>query len=422
MLRQRTFGFVLAAAVTIALGSCSDDTSLPSAPSSPSVTTPDLALAGAQQDLADDPVALARSVPGFGGFFVDQQGTPTVYLANPGGRAAAELALAPWFRERNRPTAALRVLPAQFAWTDLERWFAQASTEVLAVPGVVFTDADEAGNRVRIGAEHAAAASRVRSTLARLGIPAAAADVEIVAPFRRVANLRGPVRPVVAGVQINFPGFLCSLGFNATRQGVAGFVTASHCTTTQGGVESTPYWQPLQTTRPVQIGTETVDPTYKTTLAGCPSGKRCRRSDAAFARYVNATPKTLGRIARTASTSSSDLVIAGGWTITSNATSSSFTVGATVNKVGRTTGWSRGPVVATCATVNVSGTTITQICQTIVAARVGSGDSGSDVFTVTSGTNVKLSGVLWGGSTDGTTFVFSPFANVTAELGALTTH
>ena len=294
MLRQRTFGFVLAAAATVALGSCSDDASLPSAPSSPSVDTPDLALSGAQQDLADDPVALARTVPGFGGFFLDQQGTPTVYLTNPGGRAAAELALAPWFRERNRPATALRVLPAQFAWTDLERWFAQASTEVLAVPGVVFTDADEAGNRVRIGVEHAAAASRVRSALARLGIPAAAANVEIVAPFRRVANLRGPVRPVVAGVQINFPGFLCSLGFNATRQGVAGFVTASHCTNVQGGVESTPYWQPLQTTRPVQIARETVDPTYKTTLAGCPIGRLCRRSDAAFARYINATTEHPG--------------------------------------------------------------------------------------------------------------------------------
>jgi hypothetical protein len=418
MPHQRIFACALAAAATVALGSCSDDSTLPSAPSA----TPDVALAGIQQDLADDPVALARAVPGFGGFFVDQQGTPTVYLASPGGRAAAERALTPWFRERNRAVAALRVLPAQFAWTDLERWFTQASPEVLAVPGVVFTDADEAGNRVRIGVEHAAAANRVRSALARLGIPAAAANVEIVAPIRQVANLRGPVRPVVAGVQINFPGFLCSLGFNATRQGVAGFVTASHCTTTQGGVESTPYWQPLQTTRPVQIATEQNDPTYKTTLAGCPPGRRCRRSDAAFARYVNGTTNTLGRIARTASTSSSDLVIAGGWTITSNATSSSFTVGATVNKVGRTTGWSRGPVVATCATVNVSGTNITQICQTIVSARVGSGDSGSDVFTVISGTNVRLSGVLWGGSTDGATFVFSPFANVTGELGGLTTH
>ena len=360
-------------------------------------------------------------MPGFGGFFVDEQGTPTVYLTTTGRRAAAEQALAPWLRERNRAAAALRVLPARFAWTDLERWSAQASTEVLAVPGAVFVDADEAGNRVHIGVEHAAAANRARSVLARLGIPAAAADVEIVAPFRRVATLRGSVRPVVAGVQINFPGFLCSLGFNATRQGVAGFVTASHCTSTQGGVQSTPYWQPLQTTKPVQIATETVDPAYKGTIAGCPSGRKCRRSDAAFAKYINATKNTLGRIARTGSMSSTDLTIAGGWTITGNATSSSFTVGETVNKVGRTTGWSRGKVAATCVTVNVSGSNITQICQTIVNAKVGAGDSGSDVFTVTSGTNVKLDGVLWGASGNAT-FVFSPFANITGELGALTTH
>jgi hypothetical protein len=422
MLRLRTFTLALAAAaVTVALGSCSDDSTLPSAPSAPSAA-PDLALVGPQQDLADDPVALARAVPGFGGFFVDEQGTPTIYLTNPGRRAAAEQALGAWFRERSRPAAALRVLSARFAWSDLERWHAQASPEALAVPGAVFADADEAGNRLHVGVENAAAASRVRSVLARLGIPAAAADVEIVAPFQRVATLRGTVRPVVAGVQINFPGFLCSIGFNASRQGVRGFVTASHCTNTQGGVESTPYYQPLQSTKPTKIATETVDPGYKTTLAGCPSGRRCRRSDAAFAKYVNGTTNTLGRIARTGSTSSSDLTIAGGWTVTSNATSSSFTVGETVNKVGRTTGWSRGKVVATCVTVNVSGTSLTQICQTIVNAKVSGGDSGSDVFKVTSGTNVKLDGVLWGGSTDGLSFVFSPFANITGELGALTTH
>jgi hypothetical protein len=421
MLRQRSFAFALAAAATVALGGCSDDATLPSAPSAPS-PAPDLTLTGAQQDLADDPVALARAVPGFGGFFVDEQGTPTVYLANPGGRAVAEQALAPWFRERNRPAAALRVLPGRFAWADLERWSAQAATEALAVPGAVFVDADEAGNRVHIGVEHEAAASRVRSVLARLGIPAAAAAVDIVPPIHQVATLRTSVRPVVAGVQINFPGFLCTLGFNATRGGVAGFVTASHCTNTQGGVESTPYWQPTQTAKPVQVGTETVDPGYKSTLAGCPSGRRCRRSDAAFAKYINGTTNTRGKIARTASTVSSDLTIAGAWTITSNAASSSFTVGETVNKVGRTTGWSRGKVVATCVTVNVSGSNVTQICQTIVNAKVGAGDSGSDVFTVSTGTNVKLDGVLWGASADGKTFVFSPLANITGELGALTTH
>jgi hypothetical protein len=30
--------------------------------------------------------------------------------------------------------------------------------------------------------------------------------------------------------------------------------------------------------------------------------------------------------------------------------------------------------------------------------------------------------VLWGGNSSGTQFVFSPFGNVTRELGTLTTH
>ena len=417
MLRHRSIGLALTATTIFCLTSCSDQPTQPTAAGSP-----DLAATPVQQGPADDPVALARAVPGFGGFFLDQQGTPTVYLTQPAQRAAAERALAPWFREQNQAAAGLKVLPGRFAWADLERWNAQASVEALAIPGAVFADADEAANRVRIGVENATAATRVRAVLARLGIPAAATTVDIVKPFRQVATLRGAVRPVVAGVQINFPGFLCSLGFNATRSGVAGFVTASHCTNTQGGVESTPYWQPTQTTRPTQIATETVDPGYKSTLIGCPLGRRCRRSDASFAKYINGTTRTLGSIAKTSSTSSTNLTISGHWTITSNATSSSFTVGSTVNKVGRTTGWSKGQVIATCVTVNVDGSNVTQLCQTVVNAKVGAGDSGSDVFSVTSGSNVKLSGVLWGGSSDGKQFVFSPFANITGELGGLTMH
>jgi hypothetical protein len=417
MLSHRILVVPLITGAILLASSCSDDSTQPT----PGTDQLNPAKVAVQQGSPDDPVALARSVPGFGGFFVDEQGTPTIYLKDPGQRGAAEKALTPWFTSRGRGVATMRVRKADFDWADLDRWFSQTSAEALGVPGVVFTDADEARNRVSIGVEHAAAAAQVRSVLARLGVPASAVSVEVTAPIHQLATLRGTVRPVVAGVQINFPGFLCSLGFNASRSGTRGFVTASHCTNTQGGVQSTPYWQPLKSVSPTQIATETVDPTYSTG-GSCPALRRCRRSDAAFAKYINSTPNTLGRIARTSSTSQTNLTIVGNWTITSDASSSSFTIGSTVNKVGRTTGWSRGPVSNTCVNVNVSGTNITQLCQTIVSATVGAGDSGSDVFAITSGTNVKLDGVLWGGSSNGKTFVFSPLANVKGELGTLTTH
>jgi hypothetical protein len=226
-------------------------------------------------------------------------------------------------------------------------------------------------------------------------------------------------------VQINFPGFLCSVGFNATSGGVKSFVTASHCTNTQGGVESTPYWQPLQSVDGTQIATEVADPVYQRNIAGCPHGRKCRYSDASRAAYVNGANQALGLIAQTSGPNNGSLTITGSFSITSDdcgTTGGCLSVGTTVNKVGRTTGWTAGSITNTCVNTGVSGTNIVQLCQTFVSAGVGGGDSGSDVFQVTSGSNVKLAGVLWGGNSNGSQFEFSPFGNVTLELGALTTH
>jgi len=91
--------------------------------------------------------------------------------------------------------------------------------------------------------------------------------------------------------------------------------------------------------------------------------------------------------------------------------------------VARTTGWTAGNITNTCATVNVSGSNVQLRCQTLVtnssATIVSGGDSGSPVFKITSGDNVTLIGILWGGS--GTsTFVFSPLKSIQDELGAVT--
>jgi hypothetical protein len=94
-------------------------------------------------------------------------------------------------------------------------------------------------------------------------------------------------------------------------------------------------------------------------------------------------------------------------------------VGQSVTKVGRTTGRTVGTVSQTCVNTNVSGSTITQLCQTFANYGNGGGDSGSPVFRITTLPSVILSGINWGGN--GTISVFSPITQIQQELGALNT-
>ena len=417
MLRKPINLIAYIAGTAVLASGCSD--TQPTTPSSQSPSTPDLRTA---QQPATDPNGLARGVRGFGGFFLDAQGTPTIYLRDAGQRGNAERALGAWLQARGLDPSTIRVLKGDFDWADLEQWQAHASEQVLGVAGAVFVDADEASNRVRIGVERGAAGGQARAAAARLGIPASAVVVQETDPIQLVTSLQGHVRPILAGLQINFPGFLCTLGFNAVdvASGQNSFITASHCTNTQGGVESTPYWQPLQSTDPDTIGIEVADPPYLRNIPGCPRGRRCRSSDAARARYttIPTVTFTLGGIEQTSGPNNGSLTITGAFSIISKGPAA--VVGEQVNKVGRTTGWTQGLVTNTCVDTGVSGTNIVQLCQTFVSAGVGAGDSGSDVFGITSGSNVKLLGILWGGNSGGTQFVYSPIANIEAELGALT--
>jgi hypothetical protein len=399
----------LIAGVGVLASACSD-TDQPTSPTDSPVPEPSPAI---QQ--FDDPIAAARQVPGFGGFFIDEQGRPTIYLKDTRLRASAEQALGRTLSANGMSPAALQVRKGDYDWVSLERWQTRVSAEALAQRGAVYVDADESSNRVKIGVERGAPAAQLRTAVQRLGVPAGAVTVEVVEPYRNMATLRDRIRPVRGGVQINFPGFLCTLGFNATRSGQRSFITNSHCTEVQGGNDNTPYWQPTQGVAPAQIGTEVADPTYNRP-SGCPSGRRCRRSDAARARYANGTTSTLGVIARTTGANNGSLTIQGNFNIVSEGNP---VVGQQANKVGRTTGWTRGRITNTCVNVNVSGTNITQLCQSLVSAGVGGGDSGSPVFRQNNGNNVALIGILWGGSIG--SFAFSPISNIEAELGALTT-
>src|SRR5262245_43169909 len=359
-----------AAAVALAvggvlLGACTDVAERTGPSESPDLQQ----ISRIQASAEDDPVELTRSVPGSGGFFLDARGRPTVFLTDARQRGAAGQALTPFLRSRGLGNSELQVLRADFSYDQLDRWFQRASPAALEVPGAVFADLDEAANRLRIGVRSGPAAERVRVALARFAIPASAVVIQETAPIVQMRTLQDKFRPVIGGIQIDIILGICSLGFNAIASGQRSFITASHCTYTQGGTENTVFMQPIffDLTGDPTIGTEVADPVYGRPT-GCPTGRVCRFSDAARAGYAANASSTLGLIARTTGVNNGSLTEAGSFRITKERASKTFVIGDLAHKVGRTTGWTRAVITSTCVNVDVDASNITQLCQTLASS------------------------------------------------------
>jgi hypothetical protein len=376
-----------------------------------------LRSSGPVRSVDDELVRMGREIPGFGGLYYDGQGRPNVYLLNPDGAGRAAL---------KSLGDEILVHRGDYEFKRLLDW-RLTLRPVLALPGVVFLDVDETKNRVVIGLEpsfqgKSLNCDRLEQQILAAGVPRQAVLLRETARIEPLAGLRDKLRPVPGGVQMVFSSFLCTLGFNAFRGQDFGFVVASHCTDVLGEVEGTLFSQSLPGSG-TGIGVEIADPGFSTDPP-CPSGKRCRFSDSAFAKYDNSHLGGLGKIARPLSRGSAL------GSITLKPSSARFTikgragsplVGAVVHKVGRTTGWTFGPVIGTCLDVNEDAD-ITLFCQSVVQIGGGPGDSGAPVFSLLPGNKARLVGLLWGGGDDptlGTVGVFSPLENVEADLGPL---
>lgn len=404
---------------------------------------PGVALAAPRQEppnpVDDELVQMGRAIPGFGGMFYDAEGYPNVYLRDPEAPASRAAV-------KSLSQGEVRVLRGDYDFAQLVAWKRALRPAVLGQPGVVFLDADETRNRIVVGIDAAQAksldAGSLDKALAVKGVPRAAVlyqevpaihELVGVAPDTVAGKAKKPssssilssIRPVPGGVQIIFLdlplAYGCTTGFNAYRGSAFGFVTNSHCTVSRGTVDGTQYSQGNDVFGPT-IATEIADPAYFTGDP-CPSGYQCRYSDSSFAQYNTTSLGGFRQIARTSSRG----LLAGSTTL--KPATSRFTIsgtasalqGQTVNKIGVTSGWTYGPIVATCADVGITGSTYALLCQNIVKAGADHGDSGSPVFSWTSGNNVKLLGILWGGGTSNgdQVFAYSPIQNIQQELGAL---
>ena len=270
------------------------------------------AASGTIRGSIDDLFAeVARRVPAFGGIFFDDQGNLTIYLTDLREKTAAEAAIVAVFGPHRSDIAGLiqqrgtQVLQGRYGFEQLKEWKDRLLT-LHTIPGVVLSDIDDANNRLTVGVETLDVSSQVQQELGNLGIPLEAVNLEETGRIEYATHtLQSYWRPVEGGFQIQFGSAIgstigtCTLGFNAVRSGVSGFVTNSHCTAQRSVVEGTLFGQNTLTSAN-RIGVETVDPPFfGAPTWGCPSNRQYRMSDSAFAAYDSGVSFNRGYIART---------------------------------------------------------------------------------------------------------------------------
>lgn len=423
----------------IFLGGCSESTSAPE-PSD----RPDMSVSGAPPAQADRRPQEERfrrisdNVPGFGGYFFE--GDALVGLVTDLASAASvRAALRPILSQPGTPSGVSRVeiRKGEYSFIQLREWRDRASGEVLAIADASWVDLDEKRNRLAIGLENRSGRAAVNQKLAELDIPPAAVIIEVTGligedvGFRRSHTIRDYNRPLEGGISVDmtYPGssFPCTFGFNARWNNQNVFVTNSHCTEVFWGGDNTTVYQPSSPGQAYWVGNEVHDPDP---FRCGPIWDRddCRYSDAAMISIelslFGNNSFNFGYIARTTSRTEGFGGV-GSIVIDHNnprmeiiAENLYSTVGQSVHKMGRFTGWTYGDVTQTC--VDREAGNIVRKCQDFADYGRGGGDSGSPVF-LWHGSTVTLQGIHWGYNTGLQVALFSPLGGIKQDLGSFTT-
>lgn len=395
------------------------------------------ALPGDLVTLDDEFGAIAEKAPSFAGLYVDEMGSLVVLTTEESQIDQVVLAirassLAHVEKNRSGGTRPRRYTKANYGFLELRRYKDLINSGTWA-HGLVMLDIDEVANKIRIVVPTLDAANRVRLNLTSRGVPLDAFDVQLGSVGIPEAVVSDKFRPVPGGVQVADSAGQgpCTSGVNvdALDFGV-GFITASHCTYRFGDAsDGTPFYQNTLTAGN-RIGLETADGDTFSCIKGGTTYD-CRYADAAFISYDSTQHSQHGTIART-------LGPGGAFATVINSNSPRFLLsmppfqapvtGDTVHKVGKTTGWTKGAIVATCFDqlwrIKSQGSfkNFYLLCQYAASYASDHGDSGSPVFEWSgSGSYVDLLGIHAGKyAADTSKRIFSRWLYVDLELNSYT--
>jgi hypothetical protein len=286
--------------------------------------------------------------------------------------------------------SAVDVRQGEYAFSDLLSWNRVLLGDLLNIDGFLSIDADERINRVRITVDGGPAADAVAGVVQATGIPSRAVQIETGTRMHALqTNLFSRVRPTGSSMEIeNAAQARCTLGWNVTSSlSENGFLTAGHCSrhATGGGMTGETMYQ-ANVTANDNAGAVLLNFPWNRACSdpdtGQPYSGRCTLADAMFVQS-SVGAKRVGRTTLLAVNNARGTRNFGGWY--NNIGGIGFAlVGLNADKVGRTSGWTRGMIAGSCVTHRVQDSPTTEYLITcayrITGAGVGEGDSGGPVF------------------------------------------
>lgn len=376
-------------------------------------------------------LAHGRAIPGFGGYWIDQNGVLNVNLINTGDRVLAQAVLARFLSEeritRGRGRALgptqIRVHQARYTVEQLAEWRNRIWTEIGNISGATGLDLDEQANRVGLAMESAALFNDARAALARLGIPIEAVALEARGPGQPRSSLRDEHYYLDGGMRLvryrpDRGGYYpCSLGVNMRLPNNSNeyFLTASHCTDKMAVLDGRTFFHPESAgAGGTEIGTEAYDPPWFTQEHDSFCGitpERCRNADAAIIQHHFPSRSGFGYIARTSTiapdSAGHELDPDKPWFRITNRLAYSRQ-GDFLEKIGQTTGWTYGMVSHTCydklwvTDREPDGYWITCMGE-VDGMGLGDGDSGAPVFYWnTTDDSAEIVGIITGDAGEAT--------------------